>query len=102
MAAQSWLGIRASLVAIGSGSEIQIAVSDRGIGIAPADLRHIFRPFYRSPAVVTTRIQGTGLGLAVAKNVAEAMNGHISVTSDPGQGSTFTLHLPCEATAARS
>ena len=84
---------------IGSGAEIQASVSDRGIGIASSELRHIFRPFYRSPAVLTTRIQGTGLGLAVAKNVAEAMNGRLSVSSEPGRGSTFTLHLPCNAAA---
>ena len=100
---QRWLGIRAVLAPTRSGAEIQIAVSDRGIGIAPSELRHVFRPFYRSPTVLTTRIQGTGLGLAVAKNVAEAMNGRLSVSSEPGRGSTFTLHLPCDAAAlARS
>ena len=74
---------------------LNVSVSDRGIGIAAADLRHIFKPFYRSPSVAVTPIRGTGLGLAVAKGVAEAMNGHLSVTSVPGHGSTFTLHLPC-------
>jgi two-component system sensor histidine kinase SenX3 len=98
---EPWLGIRASLAPTRSGNEIQIAVSDRGIGIAPSELRHVFRPFYRSPAVLTTRIQGPGLGLAVAKNVAEAMNGRLSVSSEPGRGCTFTLHLPCDAAPAR-
>jgi signal transduction histidine kinase len=96
-----WLGIRAALVPTRSGAEIQISVADRGIGIAPAEIRHIFRPFYRSPDVLTTRIQGTGLGLAVARNVAEGMNGRLSVSSDPGLGSTFTLHLPCDAAPGR-
>jgi signal transduction histidine kinase len=91
----AWLGVRAILSQNGNGPEIQVSISDRGIGIAAADLRHIFKPFYRSPAVAATPIRGTGLGLAVAKGVAEAMNGHLSVTSAPGQGSTFTLHLPC-------
>ncbi len=91
----AWLGVRAVLAKNGSGPEIQVSISDRGIGIAASDLRHIFKPFYRSPSVAATPIRGTGLGLAVAKGVAEAMNGRLSVTSAPGQGSTFTLHLPC-------
>jgi signal transduction histidine kinase len=91
----AWLGVRAVLSENGNGPEIQVSVSDRGIGIAAADLRHIFKPFYRSPSVAATPIRGTGLGLAVAKGVAEAMHGHLSVTSVPGHGSTFTLHLPC-------
>jgi signal transduction histidine kinase len=91
----AWLGVRAVLSKNGNGPEIQVSVSDRGMGIAASDLRHIFRPFYRSPSVAATQIHGTGLGLAVAKSVAEAMNGHLSVISAPGEGSTFTLHLPC-------
>ena len=91
----AWLGVRAVLSKNGNGPEIQVSISDRGIGIASADLRHIFKPFYRSPSVAATPIHGTGLGLAVAKSVAEAMNGHLSVLSTPGEGSTFTLHLPC-------
>jgi signal transduction histidine kinase len=91
----AWLGVRAALAENGNGPEIQVSVSDRGIGIAAADLRQIFKPFYRSPSVAATSIRGAGLGLAVAKGVAEAMNGHLSVTSMPGHGSTFTLHLPC-------
>jgi signal transduction histidine kinase len=90
-----WLGVRAELAQNGNGPEIQLSISDRGIGIAPSDLRHIFKPFYRSPSVAATPIRGTGLGLAVAKGVAEAMHGHLTVSSVPGHGSTFTLHLPC-------
>jgi signal transduction histidine kinase len=90
----AWLGVRAVLSKNGNGPEIQVSISDRGIGIASSDLRHIFKPFYRSPSVSATQIHGTGLGLAVAKSVAEAMNGHLSVMSTPGEGSTFTLHLP--------
>jgi signal transduction histidine kinase len=92
---RAWLGVRAVLAHNGNGPEVQVSISDRGIGIAAADLRHIFKPFYRSPSVAATPIRGTGLGLAVAKGVAEAMHGHVSVTSTPGEGSTFTLHLPC-------
>jgi len=74
--------------------EIQIAVRDKGIGIAKPELPHVFEPFYRSPAVVAEQIHGTGLGLSVSKNIAEAMGGHLSVASELGAGSVFTLHLP--------
>jgi two-component system sensor histidine kinase SenX3 len=91
---QRWLGIRARCAKNGDGAEIQISVSDRGTGIAASDLPHIFEPFYRSPSVVAAQIHGTGLGLAVARSIAEAMNGQLTVTTAPGLGSTFTLHLP--------
>jgi signal transduction histidine kinase len=74
--------------------EIQVSVQDRGLGIDESDLPHIFEPFYRSPAVSGTQIHGTGLGLLLAKSIAEAMNGKLTVESKLGTGSTFTLHLP--------
>jgi signal transduction histidine kinase len=93
---QQWIGIRAAL---GDhrirGKEVQISVSDRGIGIASGDLPHIFEPFYRSSSVASAQIHGTGLGLPLARSIAEAMQGELTVTSSPGKGSTFTLHLPC-------
>jgi signal transduction histidine kinase len=93
---QKWIGIQAQVTEYGlTGKEIQISVTDRGIGIAPDELRHIFEPFYRSPSVTAAQIHGTGLGLPLAKSIMEAMNGQVTVKSTPGQGSTFTLHLPC-------
>ena len=93
---QKWIGIQARLTEHGlTGKEIQISVSDRGIGIAPEELRHIFKPFYRSPSVTAAQIHGTGLGLPLAKSIVEAMKGQVTVKSAPGRGSTFTLHLPC-------
>ena len=93
---QKWIGIQARLNEHGlTGKEIQISVSDRGIGIAPEELRHIFEPFYRSPSVTAAQIHGTGLGLPLAKSIVEAMKGQVTVKSAPGRGSTFTLHLPC-------
>jgi signal transduction histidine kinase len=74
--------------------EIQISVEDRGIGIDQSDLPHIFEPFYRSPAVSAAQIHGTGLGLLLAKSIAEDMRGKLTVKSKLGAGSTFTLHLP--------
>jgi len=99
---QKWIGIQARLIEHGlTGQEIQISVSDRGIGIAPEELRHIFEPFYRSPSVTAAQIHGTGLGLPLAKSIMEAMKGQVTVKSAPGRGSTFTLHLPCVEESVR-
>ncbi len=74
--------------------EIRISVQDRGMGISRADLPHIFEPFYRCPEAVECQIHGTGLGLPIAKSLAEAMGGRLSVDTESGLGSVFTLHLP--------
>ena len=74
-------------------SAVCISVSDRGMGIEPGDHARIFEPFYRSPSVQVAQIHGTGLGLAVAKQIAEALGGSLTVQSAPGKGSTFTLRL---------
>ncbi|HXZ79735.1 MAG TPA: HAMP domain-containing sensor histidine kinase [Terriglobales bacterium] len=92
---QRWIGIRARASEDdGRSAEIQITVQDKGVGIATSDLPHIFEPFYRSPSVAAAQIHGTGLGLPLAKSIAEAMGGQLSVRSSPGAGSSFTLHLP--------
>jgi signal transduction histidine kinase len=74
--------------------EVCIHVHDRGKGIDRSELHHIFEPFYRSPDAIADQIHGTGLGLPIAKGLAEAMGGRLSVTSEAGKGSVFTLHLP--------
>jgi len=89
-----WVGLSAQAYPAGKAVEIQISVQDHGQGIASADLSHIFEAFYRSPTAVSAQIPGTGLGLAVAKNIAEAMGGRISVQTAVGVGTTFVLHLP--------
>jgi signal transduction histidine kinase len=90
--ANRWLGVRAR--AVPDEREIQIAIEDRGAGISPSDLPRIFEPFYRSPSVTAAQIRGTGLGLPLARSIAEAMGGRLTVTSEPGKGSSFVLHLP--------
>lgn len=76
------------------GDNVRIAVEDHGIGIAPADLRHVFEPFYRSKDVVDAQIHGNGLGLALVKRVAEAHGGRVTAESTVGKGSVFTIELP--------
>lgn len=70
----------------------RLVVSDKGIGITPAQLPHIFNPFYRADTVQT--YDGFGLGLPICKRIAELHRAHIDVVSVPGQGSTFTVVLP--------
>jgi signal transduction histidine kinase len=72
---------------------VRISVADRGIGIDASELTHIFDPFYRSPRVHAAQIHGFGLGLSLAKRIAESMGGRLSVISELSVGSTFTLHL---------
>jgi signal transduction histidine kinase len=88
-----WIGIRAVIADAGSAKEVEISVQDRGFGIEDGELQLIFEPFYRSPAVASAQIHGTGLGLPLARSIAEAMGGRLTVRSKPGEGSTFSLYL---------
>jgi CheY-like chemotaxis protein/nitrogen-specific signal transduction histidine kinase len=70
------------------------AVSDSGIGISPAELKKLFRPFAQANETVSRRYGGTGLGLVAVKRLAQAMGGSLEVVSKPKRGSTFTLSIP--------
>lgn len=76
------------------GGSIKIVVEDGGIGIADADKKKIFEPFYRAKDVVDAQIHGNGLGLSLVKEIAEAHGGNVSVESQPKKGSKFTIALP--------
>jgi two-component system phosphate regulon sensor histidine kinase PhoR len=76
------------------GGEARLEVRDEGIGIPPAHLPRIFERFYRVDRGRTREEGGTGLGLAIVKHVAQAHGGRVEVTSEPGRGSTFRVHLP--------
>jgi two-component system phosphate regulon sensor histidine kinase PhoR len=74
-----------------SGDHIHITVRDHGIGIDPKQTRHIFEKFYRVTQGNIQTTRGAGLGLALVKTIVEAHDGEVSVQSEPGKGSTFTL-----------
>jgi two-component system, OmpR family, sensor histidine kinase SenX3 len=88
---------RGSLVSISRrrrGENIEIAVTDRGIGIALEDQERVFERFFRGDKARSRATGGSGLGLAIVKHVAANHNGSIGVWSKPGTGSTFTLSIP--------
>src|SRR4029079_15839499 len=74
-------------------------VNDQGMGIDEEDREHVFGKFFRS-SEASARISGTGLGLAVAREIVETHGGEIRVQSEPGSGSTFWIELPLRRTAA--
>jgi signal transduction histidine kinase len=74
-----------------------VRVSDRGVGIHPRFQRRIFRKFYRIQTDAGSGPQGTGLGLAIVDHVMRGHGGFVRVNSDPGRGSTFSLHFPLYA-----
>lgn len=68
-------------------------IKDNGMGMSEDFVGHIFEPFEREVTTTQSGIQGTGLGMAITKNIIEMMNGNIIVESEPGKGSTFTVEL---------
>jgi PAS domain S-box-containing protein len=77
-----------------NGQYLQLKVTDTGIGIEKKDIPHIFDKFYRERSERTKNISGTGLGLSIVKGVVDAHHGSISVESEFGKGTTFTVLLP--------
>ena len=73
---------------------IRLRVSDTGVGIDKADVPKLFSKFYQTDAKTTRRMGGAGLGLAICRELSQAMGGSISVDTDLGQGSTFKVELP--------
>ena len=80
--------------------EAIIEVSDRGVGIEPAEESRIFERFYRVSSPENDRIPGTGLGLTLVQHIAQAHDGRVTVKSVPGKGSTFSLFIPLNGAEA--
>ncbi len=83
------------------GDAVAVTVRDTGVGIAPEDLPHVFERFYRSEQSRNRSHGGAGLGLAIARQLIEAMGGTIAVESELGEGTVFTIRLPRQRVAAR-
>jgi signal transduction histidine kinase len=81
-----------------AGPDAVLELRDRGIGIEESELPYIFERFYRGRRGDRYNVRGTGLGLALVKAAADAHGGSVDVASTPGEGSTFRLRLPLEAT----
>jgi two-component system sensor histidine kinase/response regulator len=74
------------------------SVSDTGPGIFPEEMPRLFERFFRGTAAQESRVPGTGLGLALVREIVDRHGGHVEVHSDPGQGATFTVWLPASET----
>jgi signal transduction histidine kinase len=84
------------------GNRLDITVSDTGRGIASTDLECVFQPFVQVDAKLTRAQDGTGLGLAISRQMAQTMGGDLTVVSEVGTGSKFTLTLACGRSAQRA
>jgi signal transduction histidine kinase len=73
---------------------IEVAVADNGIGMTPEQQAKLFEEFSQADAATAQRFGGTGLGLAITRKLARMMGGDVTVTSEPGKGSVFTVRLP--------
>jgi two-component system, OmpR family, sensor histidine kinase SenX3 len=94
---QRLIRVRAQAGGGKSRKEVMISVEDQGIGVEPDELKHIFEPFHRGRAAVSSQIRGNGLGLSLVKHIVEGHHGRVTVRSTPRQGSTFTIHLPASS-----
>jgi signal transduction histidine kinase len=92
-------GGRVELAVTALGEEVHLVVRDTGVGIAPAQLPHIFDKFFQADNQQRAGAKGTGLGLAIAKEIVEAHGGSIAAESTVGAGTMFSIMLPVVASA---
>jgi PAS domain S-box-containing protein len=96
----SWTGRRFPLVDGDVSEFLELSVTDSGIGISDDDLNRLFQPFTQIDGGLARKFEGTGLGLAMVKLLAELHGGAVAVDSAVGEGSRFTVWLPLQAMAA--
>ena len=77
---------------------VELAVADTGIGMTAEQQAKLFQDFTQADSLTARRYGGTGLGLAISRKLARMMGGDVTVTSEPGKGSVFTVRLPGGAT----
>jgi signal transduction histidine kinase len=82
---------------VSNGSFVEFAVSDTGIGMTAGQQAKLFEEFTQADAATAQKFGGTGLGLAITRKLARMMGGDVTVTSEPGKGSVFTVRLPSGA-----
>lgn len=87
---EKYLGIALKKV----GDNIELRVEDHGVGMTKKNMSHIFDKFFRGEDTLTAQTKGHGLGLSIVKNLVELNGGKIDVTSEPGEGSVFTVSFP--------
>jgi signal transduction histidine kinase len=87
-------GGRVTLTLQQDGAWAVLRVADTGIGLAPEEQERVFQRFYRAPTAVSRDVEGSGLGLCIARSIVEAHGGTIQVESAVGHGSLFTVRLP--------
>jgi len=97
-----WVAVRARPVGAGKQEQVEIRVEDGGPGIDPQDASRLFDPFYRGQRSVRDQVRGFGLGLTLARRIAEAHSGILGVGPAPGGGAAFFLRLPAIPAAAES
>ncbi|OYW13025.1 MAG: hypothetical protein B7X34_01015 [Acidobacteriia bacterium 12-62-4] len=89
-----WIGLTVEVDEAGKRPEIVVRVRDRGPGIPVAELEHLFEPFYRGERAKADQVRGTGLGLSLVSEIAQAHGGSVAATNLPEGGAEFTLRLP--------
>ena len=90
------IGLRVTRDAVAGCDVLRFEVSDSGIGMTPAQMTNLFQAFAQADASTTRKFGGTGLGLALTRRFCQRMGGDVTVSSQLGKGSTFTMQLPAE------